>query len=337
MKHYTSPWYRGDPDDILVYGCGETEEEAKVDHDNNLRALLQCARVRNLKFNKKKLRLRVSEIPYMGQVLCKDGLSPDPMKIKAIMEMTKPDNKKAVGLQRLLSSVNYLSRFLPKLAEAAEPLQRLIVKDVPFHWESQQEQSFKNLKQLRCSAPVLKFYDMNNAVTIQFDASESRLGATLLQNGKPVAFASRALNRGEQNYVQIEKECLAVVLACERFNQYIYGRDYINVQSDHKPLVPIFRKSIFKVPKRLQRMLIRLRKFNLELGVFTSCHVESCISWRYSYKKYQWLSDIRTFKEIENINQVEYVCISNATQIDIQKATKMDKSIQDVMSVVKKG
>ena len=69
------------------------------------------------------------------------------------------------------------------------------------------------------TAPVLKYYDVASETTIQCDASESGLGATLLQNGQPVAFASRSLSTAERNYAQIEKECLAIVFACSRFNQ----------------------------------------------------------------------------------------------------------------------
>ena len=98
-------------------------------------------------------------------------------------------------------------------------------------------------------SPVLKFYD----------ASEKGLGATLLQKGQPVAFASRALNKTKQTYranyiivwLQIEKECMAILFAFERFNQYLHEGDTITVSTDHKPLVPIFTISIFKAPKQL--------------------------------------------------------------------------------------
>jgi len=81
------------------------------------------------------------------------------------------------------------------------------------------------------------------------------LGATLLQKGQPVAFASRSLTPSEQNYAQIEKECLTIVFACEQFNQYIHGRHCTTIHTDHRPLVLIFTKPIYNAPKRLQRML----------------------------------------------------------------------------------
>ncbi|XP_033107108.1 uncharacterized protein LOC117109006 [Anneissia japonica] len=115
------------------------------------------------------------------------------------------------------------------------------------------------------NAPILRYYDVNEEVTIQCDASEHGLGATLLQGGQPVYFASQALTMTERKYAQIEKECLAIVFACERFDQFIYGRDIVHVQTDHKPLIPIFQKPIHSALKRLQRMVLKLQKYELKL------------------------------------------------------------------------
>ena len=65
---------------------------------------------------------------------------------------------------------------------------------------------------------LLKYYDVASETAIQYDTSESGLGATLLQDGQPVTFASRSLSSVERQYAQIEKECLAIVFACSRFN-----------------------------------------------------------------------------------------------------------------------
>ena len=87
----------------------------------------------------------------------------------------------------------------------------------------------------------MRYYDVNEPVTIGCDASEVGLGATLLQKGQPVAYASRSLTTTERRYAQIEKECLAILFACERFDLYIYGRERVVVESDHKPLEVIFK------------------------------------------------------------------------------------------------
>ena len=61
------------------------------------------------------------------------------------------------------------------------------------------------------------------------------------------------------------KELLAIVFACERFDTYIYGRDAITVETDHKPLEAIFRKALNAAPQRLQRMLLRLQRYSLSV------------------------------------------------------------------------
>lgn len=78
-----------------------------------------------------------------------------------------------------------------------------------------------------------------------------------MQDGHPVAYASRSLTPTEVQYAQIEKEVLAIVFGMEKFETYLYGRKEL-VESDHKPLEAIFKKSLPNAPKRLQRMLLRL-------------------------------------------------------------------------------
>ena len=111
-------------------------------------------------------------------------------------------------------------------------------------------------------APVLRYYDVNEKVTIQCDASQDRLEWVLLQNGQSVAFASKTMTETKKRYAQIEKECLAIVYACEKYNQYILGKS-TKIETDHKPLEIIFKKLLLCAPKRLQRMLLRLQKYSL--------------------------------------------------------------------------
>ena len=187
----------------------------------------------------------------------------DPTKVKAIRDMPAPTDK--TGVQRLLGLVQYLSKFLPNLSDMTKPLRDLTQQDVEWCWEDPQASALEKLKEAVTHTPVLRYYNLEEEVTIQCDASQAGLGAALLQNRQPVAYASRALTPAETRYAQIEKELLAIVFACERFNAYIYGRSLVNVETDHKPLESIVQKPLHAAPQRLQRMLLRLQKYNLKL------------------------------------------------------------------------
>ena len=105
--------------------------------------------------------------PYIiGHVLTPDGLKPDPSKVKAIVAMPTPSDKKAL-------------KRLPNLSDVTEPLRRLLDKDVQWHWNDTHEKSWKQVKQLITREPVLKYFDPNKEVTLQCDASESWLGAVI--------------------------------------------------------------------------------------------------------------------------------------------------------------
>lgn len=111
------------------------------------------------------------------------------------------------------------------------PLRELTTGQSKFTWAKQHDEAFATIQQLVIQHPVLKFYNIEEEVTIQTDASDKGLGAVLLQSGQPVAFASRTLSPTEKNYATIENECLAIVFACERFNQYLACRENIFVET----------------------------------------------------------------------------------------------------------
>ena len=102
-------------DDILVTGEGSSTEEAIKNHDDNLTALLERCRMRGIKLNKDKFRLRETAVKYMGHILSSEGLKPDPAKVDAIMGMNAPQDVE--GVKRLLGMVNYLARYLSHLSD----------------------------------------------------------------------------------------------------------------------------------------------------------------------------------------------------------------------------
>ena len=117
--------------------------------------------------------------------------------------------------------MNYLAKFLPGLSDLCEPLRQLTTKDAVWCWLESHEKALTQIKKAVTEAPVLKFFDTSATCSLQTDASETGLGAVLMQNGQPIAYASRALtNRHITSYAQIEMELLAVVWGIEKFHHY---------------------------------------------------------------------------------------------------------------------
>ena len=210
------------------------------------------------------MELRRDRVSFFGAVYSREGIEPDPRKIQGIKEMTPPETKQQ--LQSFLGMVTYMGNFVPHLSHHTEPLRQLLKKDIAFYWDEQLTRSFQEIKHLlkRATAKPLGYYDRRKEVTVQADASLRGLGACLIQDGRLIAFSSKSLTGAESRYANIERELLAVVFACMRFNTYLQGRRF-TVQSDHKPLEMIHLKSLHNAPPRLQRMLLQLQKYDMTI------------------------------------------------------------------------
>ena len=241
-------------DDIIIAG------KNTADHDNALKQVLERARSRNIKFNRSKVQLRVNQVKYLVDIVTADGFKPDPEKIKAIVDMPEPQNKQ--GLQRLRGMVNCLSQYILYMSEITAHLRALLKKNTRWVLYDEHRSAIDKLEQALTNSPVLQYFNPDKSITIQTDASQNRIGSCLLQEGHPVIYASRSLTSAEQNYAQIEQEQLAITFACKQFHQFVYRND-IDFQSDHKPLEAIVTKPLSQTPPRIQRLLIRLQKYNL--------------------------------------------------------------------------
>ena len=310
-------------DDILIYG--ETLEE----HDKVLEDVLEKARKVNLKLNPKKSVICKRQVKYVGHVLSGEGIKPTDERIQAIVDMPTPTDKSAI--QRFLGMIGYVGKFIPNLAQISKPLRLVLQKSVAFHWQEKQENAFKHLKQLLVRAPVLKFYDVKQSITIQVDACNSGLGAVLMQENRPVSMASKALNSTEMNYAIIEKELLAICFGCKKFHHYIYGKPVI-VETDHKPLVSIMQKPIYMLSSRMQRMRMRLLNYNLHVVYIKgSCmYFADTLSRAHSSKTVP----VNLFDNEVSVAELEVV---NDFMQEIIQETKNDDTLQRLRSLAMNG
>ena len=213
-------------DDVVIAGCGQTVEEAQSDNQRKLTETLKRCSEKNITLNEDKQQTDVA------------------------------------GGKRLSGIAQYMSRFLPDLAEMLEPIHALTGKDTPFVWSTECESAFVALKSSLSESPCLAYFDASKEVVIQVDSSKHGIGAVLLQEGCPIEYASRALTPSERNWAQIEKEALSVLYGLERFDQYTYGRP-VKVENDHKPLASILRKPLSQAPKHLQDIMMQYHRYDI--------------------------------------------------------------------------
>jgi hypothetical protein len=156
------------------------------------------------------------------------------------------------------------------MSELMSLLCHLVRNDAVWQWLPVHNEAFNKLKVVVSTAPALASFDSAKKITLQCDASQHGLGCCIFPNSNGnklqlVACASRSLNKSELNYSQSEKELLATQFGTKKFHNYIYGAN-INVQTDHKPLVPIMQKNISKIGSvRLKRIRLKLLKYNLSV------------------------------------------------------------------------
>ena len=246
----------GIADDIVIHDATENT------HNGTVLILCVTARLNNLSLNSKKMQFKSTDCKFFGHRLTPDGIKVGPKKTEAIIQMDPPQN--VANLQSFNGMVNYLKKFSPVLSKLSEPLRRLCKSGVKWAWELEQQNAFESIKEVIMTLPILTYFDKTKKHTIQCDASKKGLGVVLLQESKPVMYMSRALTEMEQRYSNIKREFLAIVFALERLNHYTFGRT-ITVQSDHQPLQSIWKKSIVSASPRLQRLLLRLAHYDLNI------------------------------------------------------------------------
>ena len=208
-------------DDILVHGKNKNE------HDQRLKETLQRLEKAGITLNREKCEFSRNTVKFLGHVIDANGLHPDPDKVKAVTSMSEPTN--ITEVRRFLGIANQLSKFSPKLADLSEPLRALLKKKNMWTWSEIHRKAFRDLKNELSSERVLALYHSKKGTIVSADASSYGLGGVLLQEQsdgkwKPVMYSSRSLTSMEQRYAQIEKEALGITWACERFKDFLIGK-----------------------------------------------------------------------------------------------------------------
>ena len=241
-------------DDLIVFG-----NNLNI-HNINLSKVLARLRKVNLKLNPSKCEFLKKEILYLGHVISSEGILPDPEKIRCVKNYPVPESSAEV--KRFVAFANYYRKFVKNFAQLAAPLNQLTRKGVIFQWNNNCQKAFETLKQALITPPILQYPDFSetNQFILRTDASAYAVGAVLSNsNDKPVAYASRTLNKAEINYCTIEKELLAICWGVTKFRPYLYGKKF-QILTDHKPLVYLF--GMTNPSSRLTKFRLTLEEYD---------------------------------------------------------------------------
>ena len=245
-------------DDVVVYG------NSLEDHNNKLIDVLKRLRQHSLKLHPDKCEFLRKEVQYLGHVITENGIKPDERKTLAVENFPIPKNLKEI--KSFLGLAGYYRKFIKKFSDIVSPITKLLKKDQDFKWGEEQQNAFDSLKTSLTTAPVLQYPDFRKKFILTTDASGTALGAILSQGelgqDRPIAFASRMLNKCELNYSTIEKELLAIVWGVQHYRPYLYGREF-TIYTDHRPLKWLNNNK--DLSSRLLRWRLKLEEYSYQI------------------------------------------------------------------------
>ncbi|XP_053401636.1 uncharacterized protein LOC123522917 [Mercenaria mercenaria] len=220
-------------DDIIVFGADFSEHIQRVDE------VLDRIKQADMKLLPDKCHMLQTEVVFLGHVVSKEGIRPDPTNIAKIAEWPRPTTPKQI--KQIVATGSYYRRYIRDFAKVARPLIELTKKDACFAWTEECEKAFMTLKKKRTDADVMGFpLNEGGEFYLDVDASGTGIGGVLSQvqsdQERVIAYASRSLNKAERNYCMTERELLAIVYFTQYFRQYLLGRKF-TVRSDHQALI----------------------------------------------------------------------------------------------------
>lgn len=165
-------------------------------------------------------------------MITENGISVDPRKLQAIKEWPLP--KRTNALRDFLGLIGYYDKFVKGYGGIASPLNKVLKKE-EFHCMKETELAFEQLKNALILPPALPMPNFEDEFTMECDASKGGIGAVLMQKGHPLAFISQTLKGRALTLSTYEKEMLAILLAMQKWQQYLLGRRF-TIKTDQRSL-----------------------------------------------------------------------------------------------------
>lgn len=328
-------------DDVII--TGNTIEE----HNIRLNKVMSRINEFGMRMKSDKCKFLMEEIRFLGFIVDRNGRRPDPEKIAAIKDMPIP--KDVTQVKSFLGLIQFYGAFVNSLFRLRPPLDALTKKETPFVWSRDCQQAFDKIKDVLQSDLLLTHFDPNKPIIVAADASKDGIGGVLLHHfpdgsEKAVFHFSKALNKAQINYSQIEKEGLALVTAVTKFHKYLHGRQF-TLKTDHKPLLSIFgdKKGVpVYSANRLQRWATILLNYQFKIEYVNTLAFgqADALSRLIAEKENSLEHEDQVIAQVEAdiSDTLEYGCHQFPVNARIiRQLSKKDSTLQEVYQLVKSG
>jgi hypothetical protein len=162
-------------DDLIIYS--ETLEE----HVRHIRQVLERLAKAGIYAKLAKCQFGVEELKFLGHIVGKEGMKPDPEKTTAVEKMPVP--KDAKGVSRFLGMAGFYRKYIRNFSSRTINLRELTRKEKIFEWKEECQKEFEDIKKALTSSPVMTYPNFGKKFIVSTDASYQGLGATLSQMG----------------------------------------------------------------------------------------------------------------------------------------------------------
>jgi hypothetical protein len=241
-------------DDILIYS------PTLEDHLSHLQQVFQLLQANQLSVKLSKCSFAQESLDYLGHVISRHGVATDPTKVLAVQQWPVPKNVRQV--RGFLGLTGYYRKFIQNYSLISRTLSDLLKKDQIFHWNYKEQQAFDFLKQKMLEAPVLALPDFSVPFTVETDACKRGVGVVLMQRGHPLAYLSKALGPIAQTMSTYEKECLAILIAVDKWRSYLQHAPF-TIITDHRSLVHLSDQKLTN--EMQQKALVKLMGLQYKL------------------------------------------------------------------------
>jgi RNase H-like domain found in reverse transcriptase/Reverse transcriptase (RNA-dependent DNA polymerase) len=218
-------------EDVGIFGEGSFEA-----HLTSLERVLTRLQDANFTINPLKCEGAVQETDFLGFWLTPVGLKPWRKKIQAILDIAPPMDVKQV--RSFIGAVTFYREMFQQRSQVLTPLYQLTEskRKGRFEWTPACQTAFDTVKALLAKDLLIRYPDPNQPFHIYTDASDTQMGAVVMQQNKPVAYFSRKLTSAQRNYTVMEKELLSIVAVLNEYRTMLYGVRELHVHTDHKNL-----------------------------------------------------------------------------------------------------